>query len=286
MAQGKRNRKVLKSHEIKNWLEEILGEFNRRDFLSTDPLSIVHSYDDPKDQELIAFVTSLFSYGNVASIIAAVKKILSPLGSKPKDRLLNFTTPEIRRLWKNAYYRFYSDDDIVYLITRTRDLIEEHESLQNLFLSASREDHLESLSQFRESFTRDSPKTPGLKFMFADPKIGTAKRSHMFLRWVVRKDEVDLGLWERVSKASLIQPLDTHLFQIGQKLKLTERKTPGLEAALQMTKRFREWNPEDPIKYDFALCRLGVLREKEKRLELLQSRPLPAGQSFDISIRK
>lgn len=246
----------------------MLNEFHQPTFLKTDPLSVVYQYTQPKDQEVIALIAAIFSYGNVSSILRTLKQILAPLGETPADRLANFSTIEIQREWKNSYYRFYSSKDIVFLMLRLRDLLKEYQNLENAFLSGPSGPIQSALSHFQKLFLDGSPRSYGQKFMFSNALISPSKRWHMFLRWMVRKDQIDLGLWKRVSKAELLIPLDTHLFQIGRALRLTKRKTPSLFAALEMTEKFRKWDPADPIKYDFALCRLGILRIRKHRLRL------------------
>ncbi|MDB5038194.1 MAG: hypothetical protein JWQ35_1722 [Bacteriovoracaceae bacterium] len=268
MARSQTQRKILKSLKTKEWLDGVLGEFNRSSYIYSDPLKIVHSYQTKEDQELTALIAALFSFGNVVSILYTVERLLEPLGEHPHQKLLSLKDKDFREIWGKSYYRFYSSTDIIFLFRRLQKILKDVESFESAFVQNWNEDMIETLFKFRILFTKDAPKSGGVRFMFANPKEGCAKRWHMFLRWMVRKDEVDLGLWSRVPKSHLIQPLDTHLFQIGRALKLTERKTPSLLAALQMTERFKEWDPEDPIKYDFALCRLGVLRQKNDRLKV------------------
>jgi uncharacterized protein (TIGR02757 family) len=266
MAAGKALRQKIKNDQTKLWLEEVLHEYSRKDFIFSDPLFVVHQFAGKADQELVALVTALFSFGNVKSIINTVQEILKPLGDNPKKSLLEMSPKEIEKIWKSAYYRFYKSEDIQFLFRRLKELLHQYDSLESAFIQNPEQCMLANISKFRDLFLAGKPQSNGLRFMFADPHSGTAKRWHMFLRWVVRKDDVDLGLWLRVSKATLIQPLDTHLFQIGRSLGLTRRNSAGLLAALEMTERFRAWSPEDPIKYDFALCRLGILKQRDLRL--------------------
>jgi uncharacterized protein (TIGR02757 family) len=269
MAAGQNRRKKVNSDATKIWLDEVLQEFNRKDFLYSDPLSVVHRYTEASDQEVVALIAALFAFGNVSSILKTLDQILKPLETHPAKCLEEISSSDVRKIYRKAYYRFYTSDDIVFLFLQIQNLLKAHGSLQKGFLSAWNGIMLQSLFKFRGYFVRDLKPSRGIRFMFADPSLGAAKRWHMFLRWMVRKDEVDLGLWKSIPKSKLIQPLDTHLFKVGRALKLTNRKTPGLQAALEMTGRFLEWDSDDPIKYDFALCRLGVLKQLNPRLHRL-----------------
>ncbi len=275
MEASETHREIARSSQSERtrlWLEEILSEFSRKNFLYSDPLGVVHQYQDPKDQELIALVSALFAFGNVTSILKTLEQILRPLEGRPYEVLLHLKKSEMKKIWGKSYYRFYTSADIIFLFDRLQRILKAHGRLETAFASGWKGDTLTSVLNFRSLFTAEAPQSNGIKFMFAHPFEGTAKRWHMFLRWVVRKDDVDLGLWKSIPKSHLIQPLDTHLFQIGRALKLTRFKSPGLNAALQMTESFKKWAPEDPIKFDFALCRLGVLRQRNSRLKVFLAR--------------
>lgn len=265
MNSGKELKYVRNSkakEEAKRKLDRIFSEFNHAMYVQTDPISLVHSFDKKEDQEVVALIAALFSFGNVTSILKTLESVLRPLGDRPYETLMASSPAQLRVHWKYSYYRFYTSSDITNLFLSLKKILEEHGDLGSAFKSCWTGNTLDSLARFRALFR--PAKTNGHRFMFADPHAGAAKRWHMFLRWLVRKDAIDLGLWDFVPKSSLILPLDTHLFDISRALKLTSRKTAGLQTALELTELFRKWNPEDPIKYDFALCRIGVLGLKTK----------------------
>lgn len=247
--------------EIKKFLDEILSTFNRKEFLSSDPIEFAHRYTHQEDQELIALVSALFSYGNIKSIKASLETIVEPLGEHPKSSLLSLSETQIRKLWENAYYRFYSTSDIQDLFIGLRRILLDHPNLESAFTSNKASTSIEAIDTFRNLFLKlMKRRSAGLKFMFSDPKVGVAKRWHMFLRWMVRKDEIDLGLWTSLQTQNLLVPLDTHVFKMGRKLGLTQFRNPQLKASLEMTENLKKFDPVDPVKYDFALCRMGVFK--------------------------
>lgn len=252
-------------------LDEILTKYSGREFIKTDPIQVPHRYRYREDQELTAFIAAIFSFGNVASILRTLDSLLTPLGPRPFQALRQISSGELSHWLKPHYYRFYSSHDIEFLFRRLREIIEKA-PLQSLFESqwqkSSSNSYLEKLSQVRRVFLEGAPSSPGLKFMFPDPLAGAAKRLHMFMRWMVRKDEVDLGLWQFASTSELVVPLDTHVFQICRHLGLTRLKSPSLKAVLEITERLKSFDAQDPIKYDFAICRVGVLKQKKEFLTL------------------
>ncbi len=280
MAQSKRRTEELSL--IKLWLDSILHSYNRTDYVSSDPIEIVHSYQSKEDQEIVALITALFSFGNITSIKPTVRKLLEPLSSSPRRNLEKFSLKDIQEIYAKSYYRFYSSKDIQALFAAISSLLKENESIESIFSKnpdqkiAEAEISLQKILHFRNILRKEISRlgfrfSRGLGFMFADPYAGTAKRWHMFLRWMIRKDQVDLGIWNSISPAHLIVPLDTHVFQIASCLKFTNRKSPSCKTALEVTQALKIFDSTDPLKYDFALCRIGVLRQKNEVIRLIRS---------------
>jgi len=261
---SRKNQDILGSRfgEIKIWLDQTLKEFHHLDFLDTDPISIVHRYPKAEDQEVAALVAALFSFGNVRAIKNVLESVLGPLGSTPRDSLLLLTDRDFENISGSTYYRFYRGKDISLLLRGLRNLISNHGSIAEFLRSHWRGDIFDLLQTLRAELLQVNQSrqvSRGLRFMYADPHAGAAKRWHMLMRWMVRKDQIDLGLWNFIPTSALIQPLDVHLFEVSRGLGLTKLKSPSRKAALEITECFRKWDPTDPIKYDFALCRLGIL---------------------------
>lgn len=266
--EARKSPRILKppkdSLALKGWMDQLLNEFNQSQYLETDPLGHVYDYQSNEDRELVSLIAALFSFGNVVSIRSTLREILKPLGSTPRQTLINLSDREIQMRWKNSYYRFYSSGDIQHLIMRLRSLYKTNSSIESFFSESMKADVFSGLGALRQFFIADAKVTPGIRFMFSDPHEGPSKRWHMWLRWVVRKDSIDLGLWKILKPSQLTLPLDTHVFDMVRYLGLTKSKTPTRRAALEVTERLRLWDPEDPVKYDFALCRLGVLGYKRQ----------------------
>ena len=228
---------------------------NDRDELSyekPDPLLVASRHRD----ESIALICALFGYGNAGQIV----KFLDSLDFS----LLECAEGEIIQSLEHHYYRFQKSDDVAALFIALKRL-REQESLENIFYEGYRREEsvLDGLWQLIGRLSGVYPhKTQGYRFLTgAIPRsvasAGTYKRYMMFLRWMVRRDHLDMGLWSRIEKRHLIMPLDTHTFQVSRRVGLIERKSCDMKAALELTERLRRFDPEDPVKYDFALYRLG-----------------------------
>ncbi len=241
--------------EIKTLLDKEVEARNCTAELShekPDPLLIASKYQD----ESIALICALFAYGNAGQIV----KFLSSLDFS----LLDESEESIKKALSSHYYRFQKSDDVraVFIaMKRLRDV----ESIENIFYEGYKKENdiLDGLWNFIETLQTIYPyETQGYNFLIGSlPKkvnsVGTYKRYMMYLRWMVRKDELDLGLWSKIDKKDLLMPLDTHTFKMSQKLGLLKRKSYDMKAAIELTDRFREWDVNDPVKYDFALYRIG-----------------------------
>lgn len=248
------NLKQLLDNEVKN--RNCEGELC---FEKPDPLFIAKRYKD----EYISLACGLFGYGNAGQII----KFLDSLDFS----VLEANEQKIKKELQNHYYRFQNPKDVTEFFICLRRLKQE-DSLENIFKKGYDKDHnvLEGIKTIIEALMKaNSYYSDGYKFLIGTlPKldkkgkiklIGNApyKRYNMFLRWMVRNDNLDMGLWKKVDKKDLILPLDTHTFKVSRKLGLLERKTYDLKSAVLVTEKLKEFDPDDPIKYDFAIYRLG-----------------------------
>jgi len=217
-----------------------------------DPILIAKRHND----ETISLICALFAYGNVKAII----KFLESLDFS----LLTASDETIEKELSSHYYRFQNSQDISALFIALKRL-NSIDSIENIFYEGYKKEEniLDGLWNFittlQEVYPRESR---GYKFLIGSvPKkvsgTGTYKRYLMFLRWMVRSDEIDLGLWSKIEKKDLLMPLDTHTFKVSQKLGLLERKTYDMKAVLELTENLKKFDSFDPIKYDFALYRLG-----------------------------
>jgi len=242
-------------NKIKQILDQEVTKRNFKGELSADrpdPLMIASKYNN----ETIALVCALFAYGNAKLIV----KFLESLNFS----LLERSDDVIKETLSHHYYRFQNSDDVVALFIALKRL-KKIDSIENIFYEGYKKEHniLDGLWYFISVLKEVYPyESRGYKFLIGSlPKkvssAGTYKRYLMYLRWMVRKDELDLGLWSKIDKRDLLMPLDTHTFKVSQKLGLLERKSYDMKAVIELTQTLKLFDKDDPIKYDFALYRLG-----------------------------
>jgi uncharacterized protein (TIGR02757 family) len=251
----------------------------RRDWstrrLDSDPLAFAHRFADPGDREVAAFLAASLAFGRVASIQASVARVLEAMGANPARFLEGWDERPIRSL-KRFVHRWVKGSDVEDFLRMVKRARQAHGSLGVLFAAGDEgsrggapgtapADYVAALSHFHRnlmSFSPSSAPSRGLKFLLPVPEGGSAcKRSHLFLRWMIRTEGFDLGLWTggRFTPARLLLPMDTHVHRIATYLGLTRRKTADLAAAREATGWLRRLKPEDPVAYDWPLSRLGIL---------------------------
>lgn len=258
----------LKSVKSKIGLKEKLDFYYHyfdRTKISPDPLEFPHRFSNPLDIEISAYISSVFAYGNVRQIINTLNRIHALMGKSPYQFVITYHTRLNINPFENIKHRFYSSQDIHKLFIGLNKVYKKHGSLKNLFLEEVEYDFVLSslISNFSKKMIKlcngNSPAARGLIFMFPDPEKGSAcKRMNLFLRWMVRKDELDFGLWNEIPASKLIIPVDVHVARVCTKLKLTSRKNVSWKMAEEITEKLRKFDPDDPVKYDFAICHIGM----------------------------
>ncbi|HEX6852072.1 MAG TPA: TIGR02757 family protein [Candidatus Polarisedimenticolaceae bacterium] len=241
----------------------------RRGFLDTDPVGLVRRFDDPSDREIAGIVASGLAYGRVASIRASVERVLEATGSSPGRFVDAFDERRDARRLDGFVHRFTRGADLARLFLLIRRARTRAGSLEAFFLEGDPEPGGETYEGAMRAFvdrlfaldSREDDASRGARWLFPSPESGSlCKRPCLFLRWMVRPDDgVDCGVWSRASRARLVAPLDTHLVRVAALLGWTRRKSPGWPMALEVTARLRALDPSDPIRFDFALSRLGIL---------------------------
>jgi uncharacterized protein (TIGR02757 family) len=263
---------VMQMSEIKEVLNRLYLERSPQ-HLGNDPLSFCHRYPDPADQEIAAVVASSFAYGNVKIILRSLEMIFTSLGPSPRRYIEVFDPQAGLRAFSTFKHRFNDGRDLCALLFGMRQMIEQAGSLHGFFLqghSASDKDVSGSLNRYTASVmaldysdvfgTRDIPADSYFPFLFPAPASGSAcKRLCMMLRWLVRLDDgIDLGLWNGISPAQLIIPVDTHICRISRYLGFTTRKSADWRMAQEITAALRCFDLSDPVKYDFSLAHIGI----------------------------
>ncbi len=240
----------------KSFLESLYSRYNKFKYIHPDPLEFVHKYDSPADKEVVGLVASSLAYGRVAQILASVGCILGAMGRSPSKFLKAHSDREIKSRFSGFKHRFTTGEDMADLLSGVKRIIAEYGSINELFCSEKIRDQaglIRAMSSFRKELDCHG------KFLIPDPADGSAcKRMNLFLRWMVRSDEVDPGGWQGISPSVLIVPLDTHMANISRLLGLTSRKNAGMLMALEVTDGFRKICDSDPVRYDFALTRFGI----------------------------
>jgi len=237
----------------------------------TDPVWIVHRYDRSDDREVVAFIAAALAFGRVQSVLNSIDGMLQVMGPSPSAFVRGFDPARDRRAFDHLVHRWTKGIDMAALVWAMHQMIRERGSIEGFFaegLSPEATDVGEGLQSFstralaldqKAVYGRSKPK-PGVAYFFSRPSSGGAcKRLNLFLRWMVRKDAVDLGVWTRVRPGQLIVPLDTHVIRVGQCLRLTKLKSPGWRMAADITKSLRALDPIDPVKFDFSICHLGMM---------------------------
>lgn len=256
----------------KTALEELYRTYNRRCFVRPDPLQFLYAYPNLKDRELAGLVASTLAYGRVSHILRSVSTALGVLGPSPFDFVMQASPSALGSAFAGFRHRFSSGEDLASMLWAARNIIHRHGSLENAFLAGLRPEHetvLPALTAFVEAFRSAGARAC---FLLPQPERGSAcKRWHLYLRWMVRQDEVDPGGWDRVSPSRLIVPLDTHMHRIGLRLGSTTRKQADARAALELTQAFLSIVPEDPVRYDFSLTRLGIRTDTDLEAFLCRS---------------
>ncbi len=249
--------------KLREKLDELYEYYNRKKFVHPDPLEFLYDYNDLRDRELVALVASSLAYGRVAQILKSVSTVLKIMSFSPYDFLIETPEKKILNIFSGFKHRFTTGDHMSGMMLGAKKIIETEGSLQKAFLSGYSQDDdniIPALSTFvnRLYCVSDCRKNSLLPL----PDRGSAcKRLNLFLRWMVRKDRVDPGGWRGISPSKLIIPLDTHMYNIGTGLRMTGRKQADIRTAIEITEAFKKISPQDPVKYDFALTRLGIRKE-------------------------
>lgn len=244
-------------------LDRLYGQFDQTDS-AADPVHLVRRYPDAADREVVAFCAAALAFGRVASVLASIETLLEVMGPAPATFVRHFENGRHGDRLRSLRHRWTSGDDLAELLRILRAMISSAGSIEGFFLEGYRtdvEDVGEALNSFcTRALALSRPTgTPGVAYFFPQPAGGSAcKRLNLFLRWMVRRDHIDFGLWRRVSSAHLVVPLDTHVIRVSQCLGLTTYRSPGWPMARQITAALRQIDPTDPVRYDFSLCHIGM----------------------------
>lgn len=252
----------------KERFEGLYRRYNRREFVHPDPLELVYRYGELCDREIAAFVASSLAYGRVAQILKSVSFVLEQMMPSPSVFLEQASLETIQQTFSNFRHRFATGQGLSSMLFGVKQVLERFDSLYACFLAGFGHEHgtvLPALSAFTKEVKLGAHNSLG--HLVPSPDKGSAcKRLNLFLRWMVRQDQVDPGGWEKVCPSRLIVPLDTHMHRICLLLGLTTRKQADMRTAMEITDAFRGVAPEDPVRYDFSLTRFGIREDLDPAL--------------------
>jgi uncharacterized protein (TIGR02757 family) len=249
----------------KDRFDSLYRKYHHRAFVHPDPLQFLYAYEDLRDREIVAFVASSLAYGRVSQIIKSISSVIERMTPSPWVFLHKASPERIRRTFSGFKHRFTTDENLCAMLVGIKRIVKRHGVLQACFsqgLNSGDKTIFPALCAFTEELaaSADGP----LHHLVPSPDKGSAcKRLNLFLRWMVRQDEVDPGGWTNVSPSKLIVPVDTHMHRVSLFVGFTRRKQADLGAAMEITECFKAMAPEDPVKYDFSLTRLGIRGDKD-----------------------
>ena len=250
--------------DLKIFLDDCVRKYNQPNFIENDPIGVPHRFTKKQDIEISAFWTAMLAWGQRKTIINKATELFNLMDNAPLDFVLNHQEHD-RKRFLGFVHRTFQATDTLYFLEFFQWFYQNHNSLEEAFLIGMKSDDAHvgnGLAGFRESFFSlpDAPQRTR-KHMPSPATKSTCKRLNMFLRWMVRSDDrgVDFGLWKNIRPAQLLVPLDVHVERHARRFGLLTRPQTDWMAVLELTERLREFDPEDPVKYDFALFGLGAV---------------------------
>jgi uncharacterized protein (TIGR02757 family) len=267
----------VRTEELRRRLDALYLQYDHR-HVTPDPLEFVRAQASVPDREVVGLIASSLAYGNVTQIKKSIGFVVGALGPGPADGVRRLDPRSARERLGGFKHRFNDARDVACLLFFIRQMTEAHGSVEGFFAAGddpSSADVAPGLTSFTaRALALDHgglygrgplPRDAGVRFFFPSPESGSAcKRLNLFLRWMVRRDSVDLGVWSRVSPARLVMPLDAHVFAIARRVRLTRYRSPGWPMALDLTRRLRRFDAQDPVKYDFAFHRMGLWKRRSE----------------------
>ena len=250
----------LKKAELKAFLDEKVILYNNSKFIESDPIQIPHQFTNKEDIEIAGFLTATIAWGNRKSIINNANRMMELLDKAPYEFIIQHKESDLKTL-QSFVHRTFNGDDFIQFIRSLKHIYQVYGGLEPVFTKHAKKDSLQqSIHKFKNLFF-EIPHLARTKKHVSDPlKNSAAKRINMYLRWMVRQDQVgvDFGIWKSLSPSQLSCPLDVHSGNVARKLGLLKRKQNDAKALSELDKNLRRLDPNDPVKYDFALFGLGA----------------------------
>jgi uncharacterized protein (TIGR02757 family) len=252
--------------DLKAFLDEKVDRYNRPFFIEEDPISIPHQFSNQADQEIMGFWVAMLAWGQRKTIINKAQELIGLMDGAPYDFIVHHEEKD-RKRFETFKHRTFQPLDTLYFLDFFQRYYRNHDTLESAFTRFLPQDSLHIgpvLSGFHDFFF-DHPFAPKRtrKHVATPVRKSTCKRLNMFLRWMVRQDDrgVDFGLWKGIAPHQLLMPLDVHVDRIARKYQLIQRKQTDWNAVLELTDTLRQFDPDDPVKYDYALFGIGILEK-------------------------
>lgn len=259
-------------NELKHCLDLLADSYGAR-YLDSDPVELVHRYSSPEDREVAGFIVSSLAYGKASQIRKSAEKVLMLTGSSPADFARSLTHGKALDTFRGFKHRWTEGEDIAYLFWALGRIINENESV-GAFVKSMYDPKEETIAGVMTGFSewirgnysdkfRQNSKKSGISYLVPSPADGSAcKRLALYFRWMVRgPDGVDFGLWKFIPASQLVIPVDRHIARMGRLLGFTNRRSVDWKMAIEITESLRRLDSRDPLRYDFALVRPGILGE-------------------------
>ena len=246
--------------ELKEFLDEKVELYNKPKFIESDPIQIPHQFSLKEDIEISGFLSSVIAWGNRKMIIKNAQKMMELMGNTPYDFVMSHNENDLEKL-ESFVHRTFNGQDFIGFVKSLQNIYLNHKGLETVFAN-----HIENnstqqtITNFKKTFF-EIPHLQRTEKHLPNPNIGSAaKRINMYLRWMCRQDNkgVDFGIWKNIPTSTLSCPLDVHSGNVARKLELLTRKQNDAKALLELDTNLRKLDPNDPVKYDFALFGLGV----------------------------
>jgi uncharacterized protein (TIGR02757 family) len=267
----------MRRDELRLRLEELYRQYDHR-FVTPDPLEFVREQASTADREVVGLIAAGLAFGTVAQIKASIAAVLRTLGPGPAEAVAGLDPRAAAARLRAFRHRWLDGRDVACLLFYLRQMRESRGSVEAFFAEglSPADPHVgPALASFSARALaldhgglyrgRRLPARAGVRYFFPSPEAGSAcKRLNLYLRWMARRDGVDLGVWRRPDPSQLVLPIDAHTFAIARRIRLTRYRSPGWAMALDVTRRLRQLDPADPVKYDFAFHRMGLLKRTDE----------------------
>ncbi|MFZ6025104.1 MAG: TIGR02757 family protein [Bacteroidota bacterium] len=255
--------KIKSADSLKDFFDRKVEQYNQPSFIKDDPICVPHTFSNKQDIEIAGFFASIFAWGNRTTIIQKSFELMQLMDNQPHQFCLHHSDKDLKQLL-HFKHRTFNTTDLLYFIAFLKFHYGQHDSLEKAFIHSASNDMEMRLTYFHNYFFSLPDAPPRTRKHIATPFKGSScKRLNMFLRWMVRKDAsgVDFGIWKKIKPSELICPIDLHVARVAKRFQLLDRKQMDWLAAVELTNYLRELNPNDPVKYDFALFGLGVIEK-------------------------